>query len=149
MTEQDSTATSFTPREALVRTRVWLFAEMLPFFWQQKNTSPVPVYDGKSVLIGGSPWQQAEAALGAGPVREPLPSSNEFSLFVDQITVSGPIVKMTWRVDIQVRDGVASAQVYSTLPRVDVEPISIEPFADVLAVATKILEAANAKNLDF
>lgn len=149
MSERQSMATSFTSREPLVHTKVRLFAQRLPIAWQKKSGDPTPVYEGQSVLIEGTPWQQVAAALRARRIRKLLPMSNDISLFVNQMTASGPTVRMTWQMDIQIDEGGAHAQVHSTRPRLDLEPVPVEPFDNVLSVTTKLLEAANARNLNF
>jgi hypothetical protein len=107
------------------------------------------VYKGESVLIEGSLWRQVVAALWARRVCEPLPASSDFTLFVHQMTASGPVLKMTWRIDIRIAEGSARAQVYSTRSLIDLEPVPVEPYDNVLAVATKVSGDANAKNIVF
>jgi hypothetical protein len=135
-------ATSYQVPEPLVDTRVRVYVGGLDALCDQLRSAPV--CEGRSILLEGTSWQQCVAALRSRSVRGPFPISNAIALQVAQRTLSMPRTVTTWLVDIAVADGTAHAHVYSTLPRLDVGPIFIDPSDDVVAVAIKVLDAADA-----
>jgi hypothetical protein len=135
-------ATRYQVREPFVDTRVRVYVGGLDALCDQLLSAPV--CDGRSILLEGTSWQQCVAALRSRSVRGPFPISNAITLQVAQRTLSTPRTVTTWLVDIAVADGTAHAHVYSTLPRLDVGPIAVRPTEDVVAIAIKVLEAADA-----
>jgi hypothetical protein len=131
--------------EPLVDTRVRVYAEKLDILWQQTNPRPTPECEGRSVQFEGSPCEQCISALRSRHVRGPFPASKAITVLVVQQTTSGPHVLTTWRIDIAVAEGAARARVHSTRPRIDIGPVPIEAMDDVVAVAVKVLEAAQGK----
>lgn len=135
-------AHSFQVFEPLIDTRARVYAERMDALARRSRSRPV--CEGRSILLEGTPWQQCIAALRSRSVQGPFPVSNGITLRVKQRTLSMPRTLTTWLVDIAVDDGAAQARVYSTLSRLDVGPISIAPTDDVVAIAIKVLEAADA-----
>jgi hypothetical protein len=137
------TVKSYEIPEPLVDTRVRVYAKKLDTFWQQYRPHPVSVCEGRSILLEGSAWEQCIAALRSRYVRGPFPVSDAVTVLVVRQTTSGPHVKTTRRVDIEIRDGAARARVHSTQPRIDFGPILVQMTDDIVAVAIKVLEAAH------
>lgn len=135
-------ALSYQVPEPLVETRVRVYVDGLDAPRHQLRSPPV--CEGRSILLEGTPWQQCVAALLSRSVQSPFPVSNAITLQIKQRTLSVPRLLTTWLVDIAVADGAAHARVYSTLPRLDIGPIAAGPMDDVVAVAIKVLEAADA-----
>jgi hypothetical protein len=136
------TVTSYEIPEPLVDTRVRVYAESMGMLCQQLRSHPA--CEGRSIQLEGTAWQQCIAALRSRSVMGPFPVSNTVTVRVRQRTLSVPRALTTRLVDIAVTDGAAHARVYSTLPPLDVGPISVGPTDDVVAVAIKVLEAADA-----
>ncbi len=134
--------TSYVVPEPFVETRIRVYAKSMASLWTQSHSRPA--CEGRSILLQGTPLQQCVAALRSRSVRGSFPISNAITLQVKQRTLSIPLTVTTWLVDVAVADGTAHAHVYSTLPRLDVGPVFIGPSDDVVAVAIKVLEAADA-----
>lgn len=134
--------TSYVVPEPFLETRIRVYAERMASIWTQSHSRPA--CEGRSILLEGTPLQQCVAALRSRSVRGPFPISNAITLQVKQRTLSMPRTVTTWLVDIAVADGAAHAHIYSTLTRLDVGPLFIGPADDVVAVAIKVLEAADA-----
>ena len=135
-------AHGFNVREPLVDTRVRVYAEKLGALVQQSRSRPA--CQGRSILFEGTRWQQCIAALRSRSSQGPFVESAAITVLVRQRTLSLPEALTTWLVDIAVADGAAHERVYSTLPRLDVGPIPVRPTDDVVAIAIKVLEAADA-----
>ncbi len=135
-------AHGFNVREPLVDTRVRVYAEKLGTLAPQSRSRPV--CQRRSIMFDGTPLQQCLAALRSRSSQRPFVVSKAITVLVRQRTLSLPKALTTWLVDIAVAGGTAHARVYSTLPRLDVGPIPVSPTDDVVAVAIKVLEAADA-----
>lgn len=135
-------ATSYVVPEPFVDTRIRVYAESMDLLLQKSQSRPA--CEGSSILSEGTSWLQCIAALRSRSVQGPFPVSKAITLRVRQRTLSLPRTLTTWLVDISVEDEAAHARIYSTLPRLDVGPIPVRPTDDVVAVAIKVLDAADA-----
>lgn len=135
-------ATSYQVPDPLVDTRVRVYVGRLEALCDQLRSPPV--FEGRSITFEGTPRQQCIAALRSRSIQGPFPVSKAITLKIKQRTLSLPRTLTAWLVDISVEDEAAHARIYSTLPRLDVGPIPVGSTDDAVAIAIKVLEAADA-----